>query len=79
MSGRATYSRQDGKPYILDIQAYKTISDQRNQGYSIVAWTKFKDVEDMKYYDSECATHKKLKQSTVGMVEVPPLTMYMEG
>lgn len=70
---------QDGKPYILDIQAYKTISDQRNQGYSIVAWTKFKNEEDMKYYDSECAAHKKLKQSTVGMVEVPPLTMYMEG
>lgn len=72
-------NEQDGKPYILDIQAYKTISDQRNQGYSIVAWTKFKDLEDMKYYDSECATHKKLKQSTVGMVEVPPLTMFMEG
>lgn len=70
---------QDGKPYILEINAHKTEKDQRNQGYSIVAFTKFKDLADMQYYDTEDEAHKKLKQSTVGMVEVPPLTMYMEA
>ena len=36
--------------------------DQRAQGYTVVAISVFKSLEDFKYYDSECATHMQVKQ-----------------
>ena len=53
---------KDGKPYILSATVGPTYDDARNQGYNLAALTVFESVEDMKYYDNECAAHAELKQ-----------------
>ncbi|KXT17503.1 hypothetical protein AC579_3187 [Pseudocercospora musae] len=73
----AAKNEKDGKPYILEIKARQTISDARNQGYNLVAMTKFKTLQDMKYYDVECEAHQALKKYNHGKISIPPLTMYM--
>lgn len=52
---------QDGKPYILSLEAGPTYEDARNQGYTLVAKTVFKNIEDFEYYDKECQAHKEFK------------------
>jgi hypothetical protein len=52
---------QDGKPYILSLEAGLTYDDARSQGYTLVAKTMFKNKEDFDYYDTECEAHKILK------------------
>ncbi|KAI5357227.1 putative stress responsive alpha-beta barrel [Septoria linicola] len=74
----ADASIQDGKPHILEIKAYQTIPDARSQGYSVVGMTKFKDLEDMKFYDTECPAHEALKALNKGKIDVPALTSYFE-
>ncbi|USW52147.1 Putative stress responsive alpha-beta barrel [Septoria linicola] len=71
-------NRKDGKPHILEIKAYQTIPDARSQGYSVVGMTKFKDLEDMKFYDTECPAHEALKALNKGKIDVPALTSYFE-
>lgn len=43
-----------------------------------MAMTRFKSLEDMKYYDEECEAHKKLKEVGKGKVQPPPLILYGE-
>ena len=43
-----------------------------------MAMTRFKDLDDMKYYDEKCEAHKKLKEQNAPIVDMPPLTFYME-
>ncbi|KAI5457644.1 stress responsive A/B barrel domain-containing protein [Mariannaea sp. PMI_226] len=52
---------KDGKPYIRAVKAGPTKADQRNQGYTIAVVSVFDSVDDMKYYDDECAAHAELK------------------
>ncbi|RDW80108.1 hypothetical protein BP6252_04746 [Coleophoma cylindrospora] len=52
---------KDGKPYILSLEAGVAEDDPRSQGFTIVAKSVFKNMDDMKYYDTECAAHEKLK------------------
>ncbi|KAF2434461.1 stress responsive A/B barrel domain protein [Tothia fuscella] len=52
---------KDGKPYILAVKAAKLYPDPRSQGYTLAAHTSFSSLEDMKYYDEDCAAHKALK------------------
>lgn len=40
--------------------------DARSQDYTLATKTIFKDLEDMKYYDTECAAHKALKSVVAG-------------
>ncbi|KAL9097128.1 MAG: hypothetical protein Q9165_000555 [Trypethelium subeluteriae] len=51
-------AKKDGKPYILEVNAGKAITDSRNQGYSFLAVTKFASVEDMKHIDSTDASYE---------------------
>jgi hypothetical protein len=51
---------QDGKPYVLSIEAGPT-SDDSNLNFNFVGKSVFKNLEDMMYYDKECVAHKKLK------------------
>lgn len=47
----------------------------------VVGMTKFKSMEDVKYYDEECEAHKKLKAYGRDLVEQPwqpPLTVFFE-
>jgi hypothetical protein len=53
---------KDGKPYILSVSVGPTFDDARNQGYTFAAHSVFASVEDMKYYDDECAAHAELKK-----------------
>lgn len=57
-----TRALKDGKPYILSATVGPTHDDARNQGYTLAAYTTFGSVEDMKYYDGECAAHAELKK-----------------
>jgi hypothetical protein len=43
------------------VRAGPTKADQRNQGYTIAVISVFDSVEDMAYYDNECAAHNELK------------------
>ncbi|CAK7229829.1 hypothetical protein SBRCBS47491_007379 [Sporothrix bragantina] len=56
-----TKAVKDGKPYICSVHAGPTKADTRNQGYTFAAISVFNSVEDMVYYDNECAAHQELK------------------
>lgn len=51
-----------GEPYILSVKAGPAFDDARNQGYTIAVVSEFRSLEDMKYYDDECAAHQALKK-----------------
>ncbi|KPM41948.1 hypothetical protein AK830_g4621 [Neonectria ditissima] len=53
---------KDGKPYIISAAVGPTFDDVRNQGYTLAALSVFASLEDMKYYDNECAAHGELKK-----------------
>lgn len=67
---------QDSKPYIVSLAAGPAEPDARSQGYTLIAKSEFKNLEDMKYYDSECAAHAQLKESakTLGVEGI--MTVY---
>lgn len=52
---------QDGKPYLLSVTAGKAKPDQRAQGFTVAVVSVFSSVDDMAYYDNECAAHAELK------------------
>ncbi|KAF6806762.1 stress responsive A/B Barrel domain-containing protein [Colletotrichum musicola] len=53
--------KKDGKPYILSMVVGPAMDDPRSQGFTLVAKTEFASLEDMRYYDDECAAHGALK------------------
>jgi len=53
---------RNGKPYILSLEAGPTYDDARNQGFTFVSKTVFKNREDHDFYDKDCPAHKKFKQ-----------------
>lgn len=57
-----TFNPQDGKPYILSLAAGPAYDDVRSQGFTLVARSEFKDLEDMKFYDDGCEAHQELKK-----------------
>jgi hypothetical protein len=72
-------SLQDGKPYILQQSASKLYDDARTQGYTVSARTIFSSLDDMKYYDEECAAHNELKSVVKSLVKGgPPLIFYTD-
>jgi hypothetical protein len=52
---------QDGKPYIVSVNAGKAYDDQRAQGYTVAVVSVFENVDDFIYYDTNCEAHSKLK------------------
>jgi hypothetical protein len=53
---------QDGKPYILSMQAGRTRAHVNiDQGYTLVAKTVFKSMEDVEYYIDGCEAHQAFK------------------
>lgn len=51
------------------------MDDARSNGYTVVARTVFASLEDMKYYDTECAAHKELRKTASGLVTERPLVV----
>ncbi|KXH62497.1 stress responsive A/B Barrel domain-containing protein [Colletotrichum salicis] len=62
--------KKDGKPYILSMVVGPAVDDPRAQGFTVVAKTEFASLEDMKYYDDECAAHGVLKSFVKGNLTV---------
>jgi len=54
---------KNGKPYILSLESGPSHEDARNQGYSYVSKTVFKNREDHDFYDKDCPAHQRFKQS----------------
>jgi hypothetical protein len=55
------YFIQDGRPYILSVEANRPVNDPRTQGFNVLAQTTFSSLEDVKYYDEKCEAHASLK------------------
>lgn len=72
---------QDGKPYIVYLGAgLANPEDPRTKGYTVIAESKFKTIEDMKFYDDGCAAHQELRTVVKGLGPAePPMTVYFEG
>lgn len=52
----------------------------RAKGYTVVAQTKFRSLDDMKFYDEQCTAHQELKTLVKGLQpEEPPLTVYFDA
>ncbi|PSR88570.1 hypothetical protein BD289DRAFT_432095 [Coniella lustricola] len=77
----AKEQNKDGKPYIAYLCAgLSNPEDVRHKGYTLVAHSKFRSFEDMKFYDEQCAAHAALKKTVRELSpEEPPLTVYFEG
>ncbi|KIW02013.1 uncharacterized protein PV09_06519 [Verruconis gallopava] len=72
-------NQKDGKPYILQMKAYKLHEDERSQGYTLAARTVFASLDDMKYYDNDCPAHGELKATVKPLIKGgPPLVLYMD-
>ncbi|KAK6532116.1 hypothetical protein TWF694_003278 [Orbilia ellipsospora] len=72
-------AQKDGKPYIVSLSAKKTKDDPRRKGYTLCAISVFKSLDDMNYYDTDCAAHKALKAVAAGKLEEMPMTVFMES
>lgn len=72
------YSKQDGKPYILSVEANRPVNDPRTQGYNVLAQTTFSSLEDVKYYDEKCEAHASLKAFAKEKVAGPPMVVMWE-
>ncbi|BDD58267.1 hypothetical protein MPDQ_003700 [Monascus purpureus] len=68
-------AKKDGKPYILTVAAGKCFPDPRNKGFNFSVKTTFASMEDMEYYDKECAAHQALK-AYVAPIKEDILTTY---
>lgn len=76
--------QQNGKPYILSLEAGPLFTDPRStptghsSGYTFVSKTTFASKEDFDFYDTECEAHKWLKAQakTLTSIEGPPLMTY---
>jgi len=72
----ASTAKKDGKPYILSLVAGQALEDQRSQGYTLVAKSEFKSLDDMKYYDNECEAHQTLKLGAKSLGVEGIMTVY---
>lgn len=72
---------QDGKPYIPYVcTGVSDQTDPRHKGFTVVLQTKFRTLEDMKYFDEQCMAHQELKDTVRAMKpEEPPVVTFFEG
>ncbi|PQE24639.1 Stress responsive A B Barrel domain-containing protein [Rutstroemia sp. NJR-2017a WRK4] len=65
LKGFETFTKnqqRDGKPYILSMEAGPALGNVREQGFTFVAKSVFKNQEDMKFYEDECEAHNEFKK-----------------
>ncbi|PGH27935.1 hypothetical protein AJ80_00189 [Polytolypa hystricis UAMH7299] len=74
----AKEAMKDGKLYILSLTAGRPHDDPRRKGYTVTAISRFASMEDMQYYDSQCAAHASLKQF-VGPLKEDVMTVFFEA
>ncbi|KAF2460652.1 hypothetical protein BDY21DRAFT_280477 [Lineolata rhizophorae] len=71
-------AKKGAQPYILAASASRVYDDPRCQGFTICAETSFASLDDMKYYDDECAAHGAIKALIKPKLQGPPLIIYMD-
>ncbi|KAG8167369.1 hypothetical protein KVR01_003058 [Diaporthe batatas] len=71
-------ARKDGAPYIVSIVAGRPLPDERTRGFTLVAKTTFRSLEDMRYYDSSCQAHANFKKHVPSRREGEVVTVYFE-
>ena len=49
-----------------------------SQGYNLLAYTTFSNLEDVKYYDEKCEAHQGLKDLAKGKIQPPPFVVMWE-
>ncbi|KAH6710752.1 hypothetical protein BKA61DRAFT_612343 [Leptodontidium sp. MPI-SDFR-AT-0119] len=69
-------AKKDGKPYILSLEAGPAHDDVRSQGYTLIAKSEFRTLEDMKFYDAECEAHQTLKAGVKTLGSEGIMTVY---
>lgn len=69
---------QNSEPYILSVQAGRTLPDARTKGYTLAVKTTFRNLDDMSFYDSACEAHKRLKSVAAPLREGDVFTAYFE-
>ncbi|WZH40752.1 Stress-response A/B barrel domain-containing protein [Fusarium acuminatum] len=58
----AVDNQRNGTPYILSMVAGPVEDGPRTEGYTFVNKTEFANMEDMKYYETECPAHGEVKK-----------------
>jgi hypothetical protein len=56
-----TIITQDNKPYILSMQAGRAQGHVKEQGYTFVTKSVFKNMDDMEFYEKSCPAHEEYK------------------
>ncbi|CDM37182.1 hypothetical protein DTO006G1_6403 [Penicillium roqueforti] len=69
---------RNSEPYILSVQAGRTLPDARTKGYTLAVKTTFRNLDDMSFYDSTCEAHKRLKSVAAPLREGDVFTAYFE-
>ncbi|KAI5856761.1 stress responsive A/B barrel domain protein [Durotheca rogersii] len=69
---------RNGAPYIESVIAGRALPDERSRGYTLVAKTTFRNLDDMNFYDKECAAHKRFKELAGPRRTGDILTVYYE-
>ncbi|KAM3069354.1 hypothetical protein ACMFMG_005460 [Clarireedia jacksonii] len=54
--------KRDGKAYILSMEAGPASGNVREQGFTFVTKSVFKNLEDMRFYEEECEAHNEFKK-----------------
>ncbi|KAL3473159.1 hypothetical protein BJX99DRAFT_261589 [Aspergillus californicus] len=58
----AKTQQKDGEPYILSMQAGRANGPVRDQGYTFVTKSVFRNIEEMRYYETECPAHNAYRE-----------------
>ncbi|KAE8334475.1 hypothetical protein BDV24DRAFT_156829 [Aspergillus arachidicola] len=74
----AQEAKKNSEPYIVSVQAGRTLPDARTKGYTLAVKTTFRDMEDMNFYDHDCEAHKRLKSVAAPKRDGDVLTAYFE-
>ncbi|KAK3310863.1 uncharacterized protein B0T15DRAFT_489509 [Chaetomium strumarium] len=70
---------KDGKPYILRSVTGIAKDDPRSRNYTVISDMWFANLDDMKYYDTECPAHAALKTAIKEYLAEPPLVICTDG
>ncbi|KAJ6148806.1 hypothetical protein N7471_000005 [Penicillium samsonianum] len=74
----AQEAKRNSEPYILSVQAGRTLPDLRNNGYTLAVKTTFRNLDDMNFYDSGCEAHKRLKSVAAPLRQGNVFTAYFK-
>jgi hypothetical protein len=70
-------THQDGRSYILFLDAGIIEDPARSKGYTVIGTTEFNSLDDMRFYDEECEDHAALKARARELgLEEPPLVAW---